>query len=58
MIDPNDGNIQTTAALLTIAATHRRQIPPEQDDPEGAINSVLSTYQTILESLSTSSRPE
>lgn len=54
----NEDNIHTTAALLTIAATQRRQEPPEKDDPEGAIDDVLATFRKIVTSLSDSSRAE
>lgn len=47
----NDPHLKITAAILTMAVTHRRQEPPEQDDLQGAIKTVLSTYQQITHEL-------
>ena len=47
----NKESISIAAAILTFATIYRRMEPPEQDDPEGALKTVLTTYDTIHKKL-------
>lgn len=46
-----DPHLKITAAILAMATIYRRQEPPEKDDPDGALKSVLSTYRQITREL-------
>ncbi len=47
----NKESTSIAAAILTFATIYRRMEPPAQDDPEGALKTVLNTYTTIHKKL-------